>query len=167
VNNEKLFYRSLTKSNNANTDNGPPTTDSLYDYWADIWSNKTQLNDNALWIREEEDQLRNTNDMPHTEIMQDTAHVTKNVHEWKARGVDNLHSYWFKQLTCSHSLLAKHFNKFIKEPQNMPNFFKQGITYMKPKDSDTANPSKYRPITCLPTVYKTYSLYHIQNLHSL
>jgi hypothetical protein len=31
----------------------------------------------------------------------------------------------------------------------------QGITYMKPKDSDMANPLKYRRITCLPTVYKT------------
>jgi hypothetical protein len=29
-----------------------------------------------------------------------------------------------------------------------------GITYLKPKDSDTKNPSKYRPITCLPTIYK-------------
>jgi hypothetical protein len=64
-----------------------------------------------------------TNDMPYTEIMQeDTAHVTNNAHSWKATGVDNLHSYWFKQFTCSHSLLAKHFNKFIKEPQNMPKF---------------------------------------------
>jgi hypothetical protein len=25
---------------------------------------------------------------------------------------------------------------------------------MKPKDTDTINPSKYRPITCLPTLYK-------------
>jgi hypothetical protein len=29
-----------------------------------------------------------------------------------------------------------------------------GITYLKPKDSDTKNPSKYRPITCPPTIYK-------------
>jgi hypothetical protein len=26
--------------------------------------------------------------------------------------------------------------------------------YLKPKDFDTKNPSKYRPITCLPTLYK-------------
>jgi hypothetical protein len=29
-----------------------------------------------------------------------------------------------------------------------------GITYLKSKDSDTRNPSKYRPIICLPTIYK-------------
>jgi hypothetical protein len=29
-----------------------------------------------------------------------------------------------------------------------------GITYLKPKDSDTKNPSNYRPVTCLPTIYK-------------
>jgi hypothetical protein len=109
----------------------------------------------TTWIREQEDQLCNINDMPYTEIMQeDIVHVTKNAHSWKATGIDNLHSYWFKQFTCSHSLLAKHFNYFVKEPQNIPNFFTQGITYMKPKDSDTANPLKYRPVTCLLTVYK-------------
>jgi hypothetical protein len=32
--------------------------------------------------------------------------------------------------------------------------FTYNITYLKPKDSDTKNPSKYRPITCLPTIYK-------------
>jgi hypothetical protein len=46
------------------------------------------------------------------------------------------------------------FNGFIREPNTFPEFLAHGITYLKPKDSDTKNPSKYRPITCLPTIYK-------------
>jgi hypothetical protein len=107
--------------------NRPPTTESLYDYWAGIWSNKTQHNDNTLWIREEEDWLHNINDMPYTEIMQeDIACFTKNAHSWKATGVNNLHNYWFKQFTCTHSLLSKHFNNFIKEPQKHAKLFYAG-----------------------------------------
>lgn len=37
----------------------------------------------------------------------------------------------------------------------MPQYLTQGITYMLSKDaSDTINPAKYRPITCLQTFYK-------------
>jgi hypothetical protein len=34
-----------------------------------------------------------------------------------------------------------------------------GITYLKPKDSDTEYHSKYRPITFLPTIYKIMTSY--------
>ena len=33
----------------------------------------------------------------------------------------------------------------------------QAYTYMKPKTTETANPSKYRPISCLITIYKIYT----------
>ena len=33
-------------------------------------------------------------------------------------------------------------------------FLTQGKTYIKPKNNDTQNPANYRPITCLPTLYK-------------
>lgn len=36
----------------------------------------------------------------------------------------------------------------------MPQFLTEGKTYIKPKNKDTQNPSNYRPITCLPTMYK-------------
>lgn len=30
----------------------------------------------------------------------------------------------------------------------------EGVTYIKPKNNETQNPANYRPITCLPTLYK-------------
>jgi hypothetical protein len=96
--------------------------------------------------------------MPFSEITpDDITQVTKHTHSRKTTGIDNLHNFWLKKFTCTHSLLAKHFNNFIKQPQNIPDFLTQGITYMKPKDTDTTNPSKYRPITCLPTLYKIFT----------
>jgi hypothetical protein len=35
-----------------------------------------------------------------------------------------------------------HFNGFIRETNTFPEFLAHGITYLKPKDSDTKNPSK-------------------------
>jgi hypothetical protein len=93
--------------------------------------------------------------MPFSEITpDDITQVTKHTHSWKATGIDNLHNLWLKKFTCTHSLLAKHFNNFIKQPQNIPDLLTLDTTYIKPKDTDTVNPSKCRPITCLPMLYK-------------
>jgi hypothetical protein len=83
--------------------------------------------------------------------------LVKNIntsHNWKSPGGDQIHNFWLKKFTCIHKCLLDHFNGFIREPNTFPEFLAHGITYLKPKDSDTKNPSKYRPITCLPTIYK-------------
>jgi len=40
---------------------------------------------------------------------------------------------------------------------NIPDFLVQGISYLVPKSQDCHDPSKYRPVTCLCTVYKIYT----------
>ena len=42
----------------------------------------------------------------------------------------------------------------IEQPTRIPEFATKGITYLKPKSAETENPAKYRPIACLPTIYK-------------
>jgi len=39
----------------------------------------------------------------------------------------------------------------------LPDFLVRGITYLLPKSQDCQDPSKYRPITCLCTIYKIYT----------
>jgi hypothetical protein len=75
-------------------------------------------------------------------------------HNWKSPGGDQIHNFWLKKFTCIHKRLLDHFNGFIREPNTFPEFLAHGITYLKPKDCDTKNPSKYRPITCLPIINK-------------
>lgn len=74
---------------------------------------------------------------------------------WKAAGIDRIHNFWYKKLKCTHVHIAHHFNDFMQNPNNVPKFFAMEKTYLLPKDSnDTENPSKYLPITSLPTIYK-------------
>ena len=92
------------------------------------------------------------------EIIISTEEVTKtigNTVSWKAPGIDNIANYWLKKFTSTHDQLAKIFNQLIANPLTTPNSLTQGLTYLQPKDKhDTLNPAKYRPITCLPTIYK-------------
>lgn len=75
-------------------------------------------------------------------------------HNWKTPGIDNIQNYWYKKFTCTHTRIAKCLTEIVQNPEKMPHFLTKGITYLKPKSANTADPTQYRPITCLPTLYK-------------
>jgi hypothetical protein len=76
------------------------------------------------------------------------------MNNWKVPRNDYVQNFWYNCLTNTHAKLALLFDQCILEPQQVPDFFTKGITYLKPKDENTKNPSKYRPITCLLMIYK-------------
>ncbi|CAK1588213.1 unnamed protein product [Parnassius mnemosyne] len=45
--------------------------------------------------------------------------------------------------------------QFQDHQKSLPSLFTTGFTHLVPKDEDTTDPSKYRTIMCLPTIYKT------------
>jgi hypothetical protein len=153
-NNEKLFYKNLA-DNKTQTNNGTPNINEIKEFWSNIWSNEVQFNNQAEWIPHLENDIPDSNNRHHIQISLEI--LVKNInssHNWKSPGGDQIHNFWLKKFTCIHKCLLDHFNGFIREPNTFPEFLAHGITYLKPKDSDTKNPSKYRPITCLPTIYK-------------
>ena len=83
--------------------------------------------------------------------------LTAKTLNWKALGPDGIHNFWIKQLTATHSYLAHYFNQFMEDAGNIPEFLVHGITYLLPKSRDWGDPSKYRPIICLCTIYKIYT----------
>jgi hypothetical protein len=76
---------------------------------------------------------------------------------WKAPGPHGINNFWIKRFTATHSYLAHYFNQFMEDAGNIPDFLVKGITYLLPKSRDCEDPSKYRPITCLCTIYKIYT----------
>jgi hypothetical protein len=76
---------------------------------------------------------------------------------WKAPGPDGISNFWIKRFTASHPYLAYYFNQFLENAEKIPEFIARGITYLILKSQDSKDPSNYRPITCLCTVYKIYT----------
>lgn len=56
-----------------------------------------------------------------------------------------------KNLSSTHQDLAWVYNDIIRKSENAPMW---GVTYLLPKTEETQNSKNYRPITCLPTMYK-------------
>ena len=162
--NEKQFYKKLGKSHNnnndRNTNNKPnrpesPTASELYNFWSSIWSIPVEHKQNS-WIDEQNHFCEHLPLMEFETVDENLLkYVINRTHNWKATGTDRIHNYWYKKLTSIHKPLLIHINSFIKSPNTLPQFLTQGITYMLAKDkADICNPAKYRPITCLQTLYK-------------
>jgi hypothetical protein len=133
--------------------NGIPNINEIKEFWLNIWSNEVQFSNQAEWIPHLENEIPDSNN--HIQINLEI--LIRNInssHNWKSPGGDQIHNIWLKKFTCIHKCLLDHFNGFIRKPNTFPEFLANGITYLKPKYSDTKNSSKYRPIACLPTIYK-------------
>lgn len=153
-NNEKQFYRRLQNNTNI-VGKIKPSKQDIQEFWQTIWSDQESYNSNATWIQHIEhnvEQLRPMNDIALS--LEDIKEVIKTSSNWKAAGIDHIHNFWYKRFKSTHSHLLRHLNGFLKNPDTLPGFMTQGITYLLPKDDSTENPAKYRPITCLPAVYK-------------
>lgn len=155
-NNEKLFYRNLNNNDVDQTVDHPmPTREDLQTFWGGIWSEPAEHNKAAEWIQQEREKFAEKQEMEWSSITpQEVTRVISKAHNWKSPGVDNIHNFWLKSFKSTHKQFAKFFNDFIKDPECMPEYLTRGKTYMLPKDNDTKNPAKYRPITCLNTTYK-------------
>ena len=83
----------------------------------------------------------------------DIADARKTTLIWKAPGRDQIANFWLKQLTATHKHMAALFNKLIEEDQILE-WLMAGVAFLIPKNKNTENPNSYRPVTCLPTIYK-------------
>ena len=83
----------------------------------------------------------------------DVAEALRKTLNWKAPGRKQIPNFWLKQLTATHNHIVAIFNKLIEEVQ-IPVWLTAGVTFLILKKKNTENPKNYRPVTCLPTMYK-------------
>ncbi|KAL0822073.1 hypothetical protein ABMA28_005438 [Loxostege sticticalis] len=159
--NEKVFYRNLGQQNKSERDISEqgdkelPTSEDLKNYWASIWEKDAEYNFEADWIKKEENRFQNIEEMVFDDVNRDDIEmVTRKMKSWKAAGTDGVHSFWYKKFYILHDILGRVISDVIKGNINLPQFLTTGVTFMLPKSKNTKDPSQYRPITCLPTLYK-------------
>ena len=70
-------------------------------------------------------------------------------------GPAQIPNFWLKKLNTNPIFLANALNEIMVDPNQSPEWLTQGNTYLVAKEQNTQNPKNYRPITCLPTIYKT------------
>ena len=152
--NAKQFYREIGKKQIDVTE--PPIFTEIEGFWSRIWENEKVHNEVAEWIRDQEElykdqQCQETNDITINEVRT----AIKNANNWTSPGLDKIPNFWLKNIDKLHTDLAREYNTILKEPDKCPEWLTQGLTFLIPKSNDTNEAKNYRPITCLPTMYKT------------
>ena len=80
--------------------------------------------------------------------------VLKKMSNWKSPGPYNVQGFWLKNFTKMHDKLLNNLAQCIEEG-NVPDWMTKGRTVLIQKDKSKGNvASNYRPITCLPLVWK-------------
>ena len=131
--------------------NNAPGREEVDNFWREIYGKKVQHNGEAGWIKNQYQQNPSMEWSPICE--KDIAEALRTALNWKAPGRDQIPHFLFKQLTATHKHIAAIFNKLIKEDQ-IPEWLMAGVIFLIPKNENTDNPKNYRPVTCLPTLYK-------------
>ena len=87
----------------------------------------------------------------HIELLKKTL---KKIPNWKTPGHDGIHGFWFKKFTSIHDRPALEMNRCLQDAQ-VPDWMTKGNPTLIQKDpSKGIAPNNYRPITCLPMMWK-------------
>ena len=156
---QRNFYRSLSKPAPDSSITNPPDApdpEKFVSFWGGIWEDGVEHNSAAEWIPTVESELSAV--VPQSDFSVTTATVAarvKGMSNWTSPGVDGLHGFWLKHVTCLHSRLASLINESIQSG-SIPSWMTEGRTYLIIKDPNKSShdPSNYRPITCLPNIWK-------------
>ena len=145
----KKFYREMGKQ--AIEIKEPPSLKEVEKFWKKIWSNEKEYNEEAEWIKREEERTKETEQQEWEDIeLKEVEFSLKKSHKWKSLGFDKLPNFWLNILTSAHKVLTHTLSQIMK----IPEWLAKGITYLLPKACETNNPKNYRPNTCWSTTYK-------------
>jgi len=151
--NPRTVYRNLTKEKIEV--NNPPDKEELETFWRRVFEDSEPHQEHDEWIdpciRANRDKAEMTEIIITEEMVKSKIQKYSN---FKAPGIDGVPNFWLKKLDSLHCWYAATFNKIIRNEEETPQWLTTGSTSLIPKSKETALPSKYRPICCLPTTYK-------------
>ena len=156
--NQKQFYRNLS-STGSPAEKPVATEDQkkeFSEFWNGIWGSQTEHNRDAPWIPEIKQQITSqTKDQSPLAINEDNLRArVKKMTNWSSPGMDGLHAYWLKHITTAHARIASQMQDCILT-SSIPAWMTTWKTHLIIKDpSKGLNPGNFRPITCLPNMWK-------------
>ena len=155
--NQRQFYRNLNTDPTSSAAPQPTDTEKKThtDFWKSIWEDPAVHNSDAPWLEEVKAGLAPTT--PQEPLKIEAPEVTarvKKMANWSSAGTDGLHVYWLKHLTTLHPRIASQLMHCVTTA-TIPLWMTEGRTHLLMKDpSKGTTPGNYRPITCLPAMWK-------------
>lgn len=150
---QRKLYRNWEGTELRVNDGQRPDPTTMSEFWRRIWSVSVEHTEGE-WMNVVERECDSIESMGAVTISpEDVSRAIRTAQNWKCPGPDGLHNFWIKWIQCSHERLAVQFQNAL-ELGSLPTFFTTGVTSLLYKSGSTMEAKNYRPITCLPTMYK-------------
>ena len=133
--------------------------DEAVAFWEGIWSSPVHYNAQAEWVKSVSREL---SEVPQQEevciTLTDVQQFLTRMPYWKAPGPDGVQWFWFKRFEALHAVMARELNRCLQRAV-IPAWMNHGRTVLIMKDpaKGAADATNYRPITCLPVMWKLFS----------
>jgi hypothetical protein len=151
---EKSFYRKMEE---VELTGDAPSLEAVHKYWSEIWEVEKEINPAEKWMNEVEQDLKKRILTKHTPKLIDFGQWTKLVTKrknWTSPGPDGVQNYWVKKITALWTKQIKYIADFQECKTQIEAWMGEGRTVLIPKSTDLSKIEKYRPITCLNSLYK-------------
>ncbi|KAG0435892.1 LINE-1 retrotransposable element ORF2 protein [Dictyocoela muelleri] len=155
----KAFYKNLDEIEEKQHKNKPDLdTTEISKFWRNIWEkipNKNKNYDGPLDLfRIESVKIKASETTPITD--DEFKKLIDDLQLWKSPGSDVIYSFWIKYMTSLHKHILITFQNFLRNTEDIPEYFFHGRTIFIPKD-DGSSIDKLRPITCQSNIYKIFT----------
>jgi hypothetical protein len=125
----------------------------MTEFWKGIWEIDAKHEENAKWLAE----MEMDSPVVQSKIEITPADLEKQLRKtprWKAPGPDGIQGFWIKKFTALHDRIRRQLQACI-DTNTTPKSMTEGRTVLIMKDASKGPvPSNFRPITCLPIMYK-------------
>ena len=138
----------------------PPVAD-VQSFWQDLYEKVEPFNADAQWIGRFksfcDDHLKEVDPSCPLITPESVRAALKGKRNFSAPGPDRINNLWWKRFPSTHFHIARNFHQILEGNQPIPSWLVEGRTVLISKGGDTTQPKNYRPITCLNTLYKTFT----------
>ena len=152
-NNQRQFYRELDQEEERCDDDQPVAEESKW-FWGNIWSQSADHKKDAKWLQD----LRSDVNVKKQEKIDITTRSLKKIFgrmpNWKSPVPDLVQAFWLNNFNSLHERVRLQLKECL-DTGFVPNWLTRGRTSLLQKDKSKGNvASNYRPITCLPLMWK-------------
>ena len=134
-----------------------PNAEESRNFWDGIWNVEKEHSKTANWLKELKEEMRNKHHVQEKLVItvDKIAKQCRKMPNWKAPGKDKVQGFWIKSMANLHERIAEQLNKILIGENELPGWMTYGHTILCQKDVSKGNTvENYRPITCLPLMWK-------------
>ena len=155
-NNQRQFYRELSQEGERCDDNQPDAEESKK-FWGDVWSESVDHNRDEKWLKNLQGEVNVTKQEKVDITKESLKKILGRMSNWKSPGPDLVQGFWLKNFSTFHVRVKSQLKECL-DSRFVPIWLTRGRTALLQKDKSKGNiASNYRPMTCLPLMWKLLS----------